>query len=77
MLEGPNVLVLEDPTNHLDLESITALNEGMSFFKGNILFTSHDAELLDTVANRYIYINGSKVVDKEMAYDEFMELIEG
>jgi ATPase subunit of ABC transporter with duplicated ATPase domains len=49
----------------------------MSFFKGNILFTSHDAELLDTVANRYIYINGSKVVDKEMAYDEFMELIEG
>jgi ATPase subunit of ABC transporter with duplicated ATPase domains len=77
MLEGPNVLVLEDPTNHLDLESITALNEGMSFFKGNILFTSHDAELLDTVANRYIYINGSKIGDKEMAYDEFMELIEG
>ena len=77
MLEGPNVLVLEDPTNHLDLESITALNEGMSFFKGNILFTSHDAELLDTVANRYIYISKDKFLDKEATYDEFMELIEG
>ena len=76
MLEGPNVLVLEDPTNHLDLESITALNEGMSFFKGNILFTSHDAELLDTVANRYIYISGNKFIDKETSYDEFMELVE-
>jgi ATPase subunit of ABC transporter with duplicated ATPase domains len=76
MLEGPNVLVLEDPTNHLDLESITALNEGMSFFKGNILFTSHDAELLDTVANRYIYISGNKFIDKETTYDEFMELVE-
>ena len=77
MLEGPNVLVLEDPTNHLDLESITALNEGMSFFKGNILFTSHDAELLDTVANRYIYISKDRYLDKETTYDEFMELIEG
>ena len=77
MLEGPNVLVLEDPTNHLDLESITALNEGMSYYRGNILFTSHDAELLDTVANRYIYISGSKFVDKETSYDEFMDLIEG
>ena len=76
MLEGPNVLVLEDPTNHLDLESITALNEGMSYYKGNILFTSHDAELLDTVANRYIYISGNKFIDKETSYDEFMDLIE-
>ena len=76
MLEGGNVLVFEDPTNHLDLESITALNEGMSYFKGNILFTSHDAELLDTVANRYIYISKDKFLDKDTSYEEFMELVE-
>lgn len=73
MLEGGNVLVLEDPTNHLDLESITALNEGMERFPGNILFTSHDAELLNTVANRIISI-GEKKIDKMMTYEEFMEL---
>ena len=50
MLECPKILVLEDTTNHLDLESITALNEGMINYKGNILFSSHDAELLQTVA---------------------------
>ena len=76
MLEGPNVLVFEDPTNHLDLESITALNEGMTQFRGNILFTSHDAELLNTVANRYIYISPNKNLDKECDYEEFMEYIE-
>lgn len=76
MLEGGNVLVFEDPTNHLDLESITALNEGMIHFKGNILFTSHDAELLDTVANRFIYISKDRFLDKETNYEEFMELVE-
>ncbi len=74
MLECPNILVLEDPTNHLDLESITALNEGMINYKGNILFSSHDAELLQTVANRIIAIkpNGS-YEDRSESYEEFIE----
>ncbi len=73
MLEAPNILVLEDPTNHLDLESITALNEGMTNYKGNILFSSHDAELLETVANRIISINkDGSYVDKMSTYEEFI-----
>ncbi len=72
MLEGGNVLVLEDPTNHLDLESITALNEGMIKYTGNILFTSHDAELLNTVCNRVISI-GEKNIDQQGTYEEFLE----
>lgn len=74
MLECPNVLVLEDPTNHLDLESITALNEGMTNYKGNILFSSHDAELLETVANRIImFKNDGTIIQKETTYEEFLE----
>ena len=73
MLESPNVLVFEDPTNHLDLESITALNEGMKMYKGNILFSSHDAELLETVANRIISFNkDGSYVDKVTTYEEFL-----
>ncbi len=73
MLEGANVLVFEDPTNHLDLESITALNEGMINFKGNILFSSHDAELLQTVANRIISFNADGTIsDKLQSYEEFV-----
>lgn len=73
MLESPNILVLEDPTNHLDLESITALNEGMTNYKGNILFSSHDAELLETVANRIISFNlDGTYVDKMSTYEEFI-----
>lgn len=73
MLESANVLMLEDPTNHLDLESITALNEGMMNFKGNILFSSHDAELLQTVANRIISFEDGKVIDKMTTYEEFLD----
>ena len=74
MLECPNVLVLEDPTNHLDLESITALNEGMTNYKGNILFSSHDAELLQTVANRIImFKTDGTIIQKETTYEEFLE----
>lgn len=74
MLESPNILMFEDPTNHLDLESITALNEGMSNFKGNILFSSHDAELLQTVANRIISFNkDGSITDKMISYEEFLE----
>ena len=74
MLECPNILVLEDPTNHLDLESITALNEGMINYKGNILFSSHDAELLETVANRIIAFNkDGSITDRMSTYEEFLE----
>ena len=74
MLEGSNILILEDPTNHLDLESITALNEGMCQFKGNILFSSHDAELLQTVANRIIsFEKDGSVKDRLTTYEEFID----
>ena len=77
MLESPNILMLEDPTNHLDLESITALNEGMINYKGNILFSSHDAELLETVANRIISFNkDGSITDRMMNYEEFLEKYE-
>lgn len=75
MLEGGNVLLMEDPTNHLDLESITALNEGMTNFKGNILFSSHDAELLETVANRIISFEADGIKDKMTTYEEYIESI--
>ncbi len=73
MLESGNVLIMEDPTNHLDLESITALNEGMTSFKGNILFSSHDAELLETVANRIISFEGNQIKDKMTTNEEYLD----
>ena len=75
MLEGANFLILDEPTNHLDLESITALNNGMKNFKGCMLFTSHDQELMNTVANRIIEINGTKRFDKNVNYDEYIDII--
>lgn len=75
MLEGGNFLIFDEPTNHLDLESITALNNGMKNFKGCMLFTSHDQELMNTVANRIIEINGTKKFDKCVAYDEYLDFI--
>ncbi|MCH5147390.1 MAG: ATP-binding cassette domain-containing protein [Clostridiales bacterium] len=75
MLEGSNFLVFDEPTNHLDLESITALNNGMKNFKGCMLFTSHDQELMNTVANRIIEINGTKTFDKTVTYDEYVDII--
>ncbi len=74
MLSGANLLIFDEPTNHLDMESITALNEGMSKYKGLILFTSHDHQLTQTVANRIIDIKKDKVVDREVTYDEYLEL---
>ena len=73
MLEGSNFLILDEPTNHLDLESITSLNNGMSNFKGCMLFTSHDQELMNTVANRIIEINETKTFDKNTSYDEYLD----
>ena len=72
MLSGANFLIMDEPTNHLDMESITALNEGMSNFKGNILFTSHDHQLTETVANRIIDIKLDKVIDREITYNEYL-----
>ena len=73
MLTSGNVLIMDEPTNHLDLESITALNNGMINFKGCILFTSHDQEVVQTVANRIISINKTKDYDKQISYDDYLE----
>jgi len=73
MLYGSNVLVLDQPTNHLDLESITAVNNGLVGFKGVVLFTSHDHEILQTVANRIIEVNSDGIIDRAETYEEFLE----
>ncbi len=73
MLSNANVLLLDDPTNHLDLESITSLNEGLISFKGSVLFTSHDREFIDTIANRIIHVSANGVVDRlDTTYEEFL-----
>ncbi len=73
MLEGGNFMILDEPTNHLDLESITSLNDGLVAFKGCVLLTSHDRELMNTVANRIIEIEGTKVYDRPVNYDGYLE----
>ncbi len=73
MLSGANVLLLDEPTNHLDLEAITALNEGMTEFTGVMLFTSHDHQVTQTVANRILEILPGGVIDKRESYDEYIE----
>lgn len=76
MLAGANVILMDEPTNHLDLESITALNKGMTRFKGCMLFTSHDQEIMQTVANRIIDIKKDHtIVDKDTTYDEYIETL--
>ena len=75
MLSGSNVLMFDQPTNHLDLESIAALNNGMDDFKGNIIFTTHDHQLIQTVANRIVEFTGDgRIIDRTMTYDEYIEL---
>lgn len=73
MLSEANVLILDEPTNHLDLESITALNNGLINFKGSILFTSHDRQFVQSIANRLIELTPSGIIDKEMSYDEYIQ----
>jgi ATPase subunit of ABC transporter with duplicated ATPase domains len=72
MLSGANVLLFDEPTNHLDLESIQALNKGMEEYNGNILFTCHDHQLTQTVANRIIELAPNGFLDKLMTFDEYI-----
>ena len=73
MLEGPNLLFLDDPTNHLDLESITALNDGLINYKGELMFLSHDHQFIQTIANRIIVLEDDKLIDYRLTYDEYLE----
>lgn len=75
MLTAGNVLIMDEPTNHLDLESITALNKGMINFKGNLLFCSHDHEIMQTVANRIIVLNKTKEFDKLCTYEDYLDTL--
>ena len=72
MMFGSNVLVVDQPTNHLDLESITAVNNGLIAFKGIVLFASHDHQFIQTVANRIIELTPNGIIDKMMEYDEYI-----
>ena len=72
MLQNPNVVILDEPTNHLDLESITAFNDGMATFPGIVLFTTHDHQFIQTVANRIIEITPKGLIDRLYTYDEYI-----
>ncbi len=75
MLYGSNVLILDQPTNHLDLESITAVNNGLKAFGGNVIFASHDHEFINTIANRIIDIKeDGTITDRMCSYDEYLEM---
>ena len=73
MLENPNLIFLDEPTNHLDLESITALNNGLIRSNAEMIFSSHDHQFIQTVANRIIELTDDGVIDKRMTYDEYLE----
>ena len=73
MLFGSNVLMLDQPTNHLDLESITSVNNGLKEFKGNVIFASHDHEFISTVANRIIEFTPQGIIDRNDNYDEYLQ----
>ena len=72
MLTNANVLILDDPTNHLDLEAIESLNQALVSFPGVILFTSHDHEFISTIANRIVEITPNGVIDRMMPFDDYM-----
>ena len=73
MLQNPNCVILDEPTNHLDLESITSFNDSMTDFKGIVLFTTHDHQFMQTVANRIIELTPKGIIDRLMTYDEYLE----
>ena len=74
MLSKANVLIMDDPTNHLDLESITSLNDALIDFKGSLIFTSHDHQFIQTIADHIIEVGPLGVVDRaDTSYDEFTQ----
>ncbi|WP_368236669.1 ATP-binding cassette domain-containing protein, partial [Anaerotruncus rubiinfantis] len=74
MLTGANLLMLDQPTNHLDLESITAVNNGLIDFPGTVLFSSQDHQFIQTIANRIIEIHmDGTITDRMMSYDDYLE----
>ena len=74
MLLKSNVLVLDDPTNHLDLESISSINEGLTNYKGSLLFASHDHEFIQTIANHIVVLSKNGVIDRiDETYDAFLD----
>ncbi len=77
MLAGSNVIMLDQPTNHLDLESITALNNGVMDFKGVVLFASHDHQFIQTIANRIIELTPDGLIDRMTTYDEYLAQFKG
>ena len=72
MLQSPNLIVLDQPTNHLDLESIQSFNEGCNTFPGIIMLTSHDHTFMQTVANRIIELTPKGIIDRLMTFDEYI-----
>jgi ATPase subunit of ABC transporter with duplicated ATPase domains len=68
-----NVLLLDEPTNHLDLESITAFNNSLKNFKGTVLFTTHDHQFAQSIANRVVELTPKGVIDRFMKFDEYMQ----
>jgi ATPase subunit of ABC transporter with duplicated ATPase domains len=76
MIAEANVMIFDEPTNHLDLESIAALNNGLIRYPETVLFTSHDHQFVQTVADRIIEISGNKYVDRKGSYDEFLSVFD-
>jgi ATPase subunit of ABC transporter with duplicated ATPase domains len=72
MLRNANVMMLDSPANHLDLESIQAFNNTLVNFKGNVLMASHDREFIETVCNRIIELTPNGIIDKQMNYDDYL-----
>ena len=73
MLSKPNVIILDGPTNHLDLESITAVNKGVERYQGTVLLSTHDHYFMQSVGNRIIEIDGSIKVDKQQKYEDYLQ----
>jgi ATPase subunit of ABC transporter with duplicated ATPase domains len=72
MCEFPNTILLDQPTNHLDLEAITSLNNGLTDFTGSLIFCSHDHQFIQTIANRIIEITPKGIIDRRLSYDDYL-----